>query len=427
MEKVLSYIDLAKQLLSGDFTSYEGRRTLGYPLLLILARLSPNIVWGIQMFAGLVISASLFYLAYELTGNPSVAFIAGMTYNFNLGLLFLEANLIPETETTLFMVGTVAVLAFIHRRIADKNPSWSLVASGVLAGCAVMARPQFIFLPILLGVLVGYRSWILVGKKWRVAWAKACLAASPGILMILASCAFNYVHLGHFTLSTQTGVGLMEHTIAFAELAPDRYRIMRDVLVKHRDLHLAETGRHTATWEAVPELKEVTGLSSLVDLDRELLKLSARLIADHPFRYAALVGDAWISFWLVPNPKGIEKVRPVRIAELLGRVWSFEQPLLRAANAIFLVLLGTAMFSKSFRKRTQWGFLLTAISTNVLLSSFLQAFVIGVDNARYGVTAQPLVFLLVMVAMYQLFSTQAVLQQERAQLAQAESAKGGGK
>ena len=66
----------------------------------------------------------------------------------------------------------------------------------------------------------------------------------------------------------------MEHAIAFAELAPDRYRVMRDVLVKHRDLHLAETGRHTATWEAVPELKKVTGLSSLVDLDRELLKLS---------------------------------------------------------------------------------------------------------------------------------------------------------
>jgi hypothetical protein len=219
----------------------------------------------------------------------------------------------------------------------------------------------------------------------------------------------------------------MEHTIAFAELAPDRYSVMRDVLVKHRDLHLAETGRHTATWEAVPELKKVTGLSSLVDLDRELLKLSVRLIADHPFKYAALVAEAWISFWLVPNPKGIETVRPVRMAELLALIWRFEQPLLRAVNAIFLILVTSAIVSKRFRARTQWGFVLTAISAIVLLSSLLQAFVVGVDNARYGVTAQPLIALLVIAAFYQLRKTATVVQQERAHFVQGEPSKGGGK
>src|SRR6266545_5702251 len=135
-----TYIAVAKQFLSGDFSGYEGRRTLGYPLLLILARFAPDVVWMIQMLAGLAISVCLFYMAYELTGKHGFAFLMGMTYNLNLGQLFFEANLIPETETTLFVTSTAALLALIHRRCRDRSSGWILILAGTLAGGAVMAR-----------------------------------------------------------------------------------------------------------------------------------------------------------------------------------------------------------------------------------------------------------------------------------------------
>ncbi len=396
-----TYVELAQQLVNGDLSAYEGRRTLGYPLLLILAQLSPDLVWVIQMLAGLAISACLFYIAYEVTGSPGFGCFVGMTYHLNLGQLFFEANLIPETETILFVSSTTACIALINRRFKNQAPTGViLVVAGMLAGSAVFARPQFVFLPILLGIITVYGSLTVARSRTGVALARGCLSAGPGIIMILAWSCFNFFQVGHFTLSTQTGIGLMEHTIAFIELAPERDRTVRDVLLKHRDFHLAQTGRHTATWDAIPELKTVTGLQ-LPALDRELLKLSIRLIVDHPFRYAALVGDAWISFWLVSNPKGLEEVKPAELTLLLARIWRVEHSLLRLINIIFLVFVTMAVFSGRFRHRTRWGFILTSMTAIVLVSSGLQALVIGVDNTRYGVTVQALVVLIVMTAGYQ--------------------------
>jgi hypothetical protein len=420
-----TYLELAEQLSSGDFASYEGRRTLGYPLLFILARFSPNAVWAIQMLAGLAISACLFYIVYELTGRPSFAFFAGMTYNLNLGQLFFEANLIPETETTFFVVATASLLTLIHGRFRDNRPVASvLVVAGIFAGSAVMARPQFVFLPILLGLFAGYGSLIVAKSRWGVAFARACISSGPGIFMILAWSWFNYSHVGYFTMSTHTGIGLTEHTIAFVETAPERYGILRDVLVKHRDIHIAQTGRHTATWDALPELKKVTGLR-LPDLDRELLRMSTTLILEHPSRYAVLVADAWLSFWLVSDPKGLEDVNPVVLAEMLARVWRVEHLLLRIINATFLIFVGMAIVSSGFRHWTGWGFVLTTISAIPLVSSILQALVIGVDNTRYGVTVQALIVLVVMTAAYQMLRMQVSLRRGRSLSTRSELSNGG--
>jgi hypothetical protein len=420
-----TYVELAEQLSSGDFASYEGRRTLGYPLLLILARYSPNAVWVIQMLAGLAISVCLFYIAYELTGRPSFAFFAGMTYNLNLGQLFFETNLLPETETTFFVAATASLLTFIHARFRNNGPvAYILVVAGILAGCAVMARPQFVFLPILLGIFTGYGSLIIARSRWGVAFARACLSAGPGIFMILAWSWFNYSHVGHFTMSTHTGIGLTEHTIAFAELAPERYGILRDVLVKQRDIHIAQTGRHTATWDAIPELKKVTRLR-LPDLDRELLKMSAALILEHPMRYAVLVADAWVSFWLVSDPRGLKEVNPVVLVELFAWIWSVEHPLLRIINAIFLIFVSMAIFSRRFRHWTEWGFVLTTISAVALLSSILQALVIGVDNTRYAVTVQALVVFIVITAAYQMLRMRITMRRGRSLSTLGELTNGG--
>lgn len=397
-----TYVAVAKQLLDGEFSDYEGRRTPGYPLLLILAGFSPNVVWMIQMLAGLVISACLFYVAYEVTGRASFAFLAGMTYNLNLGQLFLEASLIPETETTFFVASTAALLALIYKRFRDNGPvAYILVVASILAGSAAMARPQFVFLPLVLGIAAGYGSLMISRSSRGVASIRTGLAMMPGILMILAWSWFNYSHVGHFTMSTQTGIGLTEHTIAFAELAPERYGILREVLVKYRDLHIAQTGRHTATWDAIPELKKVTGLR-LPELNKELLKMSVTLILEHPLRYANLVADAWVSFWLVSNPKGLKEVNPVVLAELLAWIWSVEHLLLRIINAIFLIFVGIAICSSRFRHWTKWGFVLTTISAIALASSILQALVLGVDNTRYAVTVQALIVLVVITAVYQM-------------------------
>jgi hypothetical protein len=402
-----TYMELAEQILRWDFSAYEGRRTPGYPVLLLLSGQSLQCTWVLQMIAGLAISACLFYIALVLTANARFACFVGSTYNLNLGQIFFETNLIPETETTVLVCATIACLVWMQQRLRrDDRARGSALLAGILAAAAIMARPQFVFLPVIVGIAAGYLSLYIGRCSWRRVVAHTSLAMAPGVLAILAWSSFNHFQVGRFTLSTQSGIGLMEHTIAFAELAPPEYEVMRDVLVAFRDRHLAQTGRYTATWDALPALKQATGLT-LPALDRQLIKMSLSLILERPLRYLVLVADAWISFWVVSTPSSIREIRPKILASMLGAVWKLEQFILRIGNALFLGILGMAVCFKAFRLRVGWEFVHTVISAVVLSSSLLQAFVLGVDNARYGVTVQALIFFIVMIVAYRLlgFST----------------------
>jgi hypothetical protein len=264
-----------------------------------------------------------------------------------------------------------------------------------------MLRPQFIFLPVVLGA---YVIWLLRRKvKAERYWAlaSALLVVAPGLVFVLGWSYFNHVYLGRFTLSTQTGVGLTEHTIAFVEFAPQKYSEVKTVLIRYRDAHLARTGRHTATWDAVPELRQRMGVSQ-AGVDRELFNMSLALIAAHPFRYAALVWDAWVSFWLVSNPPGLRNLSFVSIGGVLSTVWHAEQLVLRAINLSFLIFVSAVTLFQRYRATIDASSILAVAI--IVPSSLLQAILLGVDNTRYGVTVQALIVVVTLIAVHRLYA-----------------------
>src|SRR5262245_26423919 len=84
-----TYTAAAKDLLAGDFSRSEGRRTPGYPLLIAVVGEAPRNIEAAQMACGILISVLLFYIVFLMTGRPGMAFLAGMTYHLNLQQLFL--------------------------------------------------------------------------------------------------------------------------------------------------------------------------------------------------------------------------------------------------------------------------------------------------------------------------------------------------
>ena len=389
-----SYMRLAAEIRSGDFSNYDGRRPPGYAAVLALAGDSSHAAWALQMVAGLVISILMFVIGVSLTGRPAWGLAFGMAYNLNLAQLFFEATLLAETIGTLFITAVVAgLLRARHGMHEGRGVSWLLVGVGVLAGAAIMTKPQFIFLPALGGVLVA-----IAGRwHWRRAVRHAALIAVPGVVMVLAWSSFNYARVGYFALSTQAGIGLMNQSLAFVELAPDRYRTVRDIYVKYRDAKVARSGLHTANWDAVPELLATTGLS-LPELSRELTSLSVHLFVNHPIRYGIGVTRAWIDFWMVPNYWRPERLSPPWLAAPLALVWRVEHVVLRALNAAFLVLCGLALVSGRVRGRANFDWRLASIAAVVLATSVVQALAEYGENARYAVSVQPLVVVAVAVA-----------------------------
>jgi len=393
-----SYRAAAQDLLEGSLSRSEGRRTPGYPLVVAIAGTTPHGIWLLQSLGGLAISALLFYIALQLTGRPGFAFAVGMTYNLNLAQLFFEATLLSESVTTLSVVAVVAVLVAALRRLREERPATALLLLlGFLAGLAILVRAQFVFLPLLLPALVAYAS---LRSRFRpgLALGNSILTVAPAAIMVLVWCAAVYAKTGYFTLSTQSGMGFSNASIGFTEYAPDRYAAIRDILVKHREARRARGAPdYNTMWEALPEIKEKTGMS-LPEVSREIQRMSIELFVAHPVKYARNVAESWISFWLAPNPWKPDQLSPGWLARPLAAIWWVEHKLLRLANALFVMLVAAVVLSRRARQRTRWDLDLTSISAVILASSVIQALPEYGASARYGVTVQALTVLVLMVA-----------------------------
>ena len=397
-----TYSDAAKDLVTGTTERDEGRRTPGYPVIFLVGGFDPNNIWLIQSALGLGTSALLFYLAFALTGRAAFAFAAGMAYNLNLSQIFFEAALLSESTTTFIAVAVAALTVNILHRLRSGGTALALLPLlGLLGGYLILLRPQFVFLILLLPVLVTYGRFRL---QLKAAFQDIGLVALPTLAMVISWCLWVYVNLGFFTLSTQTGFALANHSTGFVELAADRYATIRDIMLRYRAARL-EAGLHysNTVFDALPELRQVTGLSR-PGLAREVQAMSLDLFAKHPVKYALSVSYAWTGFWAVDNYWQLDKVSPGWLVSPLVATWWLEHKLLRMVNAAFIVLLASVLVSRAARRRISWDVECTTIGAMILLSSMVQALAEYGGNPRYGVTVQPLTLFLLMLVCYRLFA-----------------------
>jgi len=276
----------------------------------------------------------------------------------------------------------------LHGIRSGRESAARVLAVGALAAAAILVRPQFIFFGLLLPAFVLHAA---SGVRWPSgrAIALAALVAAPMVAAVLGWAAIVYVKVGHFTMSTQSGFGLVNHSIFFIEHAPARYAHVRDILLEYRAKRIADVGHPGNTiWYALPAIREATGWS-LPEASREMQKMSAEMFMEHPVRYAVGVASAWVEFWTVPA---------MWIAPSFDRLWWAEHKLLRLANLAFAFIVCGVLVSRRFREALRWDLGMTVIATMILGSCLLQALVERGAGSRYGITSQSLIVLLVMVA-----------------------------
>lgn len=384
-----TYVTAARDLISGDFSQGVGRRTPGYPLLIAAVGEHPFAMMLAQMTLGVLTSALLFAITLRMTGRPVLGFAVGLLHSLNLQQLFLEGVLATEALSTALAVLTVTALLLVLHRIRSGRESRAIVvAVGILAAAAILVRPQFLFFGLLLPAFVLYAT---TGLRWpsRRAIALAALVTAPMLAAVLGWAAVVYVKLGHFTMSTQSGFGLVNHSIFFIEHAPARYAHVRDILLEYRAKRIADVGHPGNTiWYALPAIREATGWS-LPEASREMQRMSAEMFMKHPVHYAVGVASAWIEFWTVPA---------VWIAPSLGGLWWVEHKLLRLANLAFALIVCGVVVSRRLREALRWDLSMTVIAAMILGSCLLQALVERGAGSRYGITSQSLIVLVVIVA-----------------------------
>ena len=347
------------------------------------------------MIGGLATSVLLFQLALLCTARPWFGFVTGMSLQPQPSAALSRIRDPFRKHSTLTVVAVVVATVSTCRRIREGRPYLPmLLTAGLLSGAAILVRPQFIFLLVLLPMAIGIASW-KPGIAHRRVLADAALAAAPPLIVIFAWSSFVFGKTGFFALSTQSGLGLVNHSVAFVELAPERYATTRDILLRYREIKLAEQGHYGNTgWLALPEIRRVTGMS-LPETSRELQRMSVELFIAHPIRYARTVVSSWIDFWAVPIVWEPERISPSALAPPLQAVWWVEHKLLRLANLVFFVLVCSVLLSRRARNLMRWDLDMTIVSALILFSSVLQALADYGAGSRYAVTVQTLVIAVV--------------------------------
>jgi hypothetical protein len=393
-----TYLSAARDLIAGDFSRSEGRRTPGYPLLIAALGEVPWKIVLVQESLGVCTSVMLFFIALRLTGRQGLAFAAGLTYDLSLQQLFLEAVLLTEPFTTFLIALTVLALLVTLQRLRVRGSALGLVLlTGMCGAAAIMVRPQFVFLLLLLPPVMAYG---VSGLQWRSRGAllHATLAALPMMLAVLTWAKIVQEQTGYFTMSTQSGFGLVNHSVEFIELAPERYATVRDILLTHRAERIAAAGHAGNTvWYAWPDIRQATGWS-LPEASRQLQRMSVQMFAEHPLLYAQSVAAAWLEFWTVPIIWTPERIEPLWLARSLEDVWWVEHKTLRLCNFFFVLLATAALVSRSVRRAVSWDLPATAISALILCSSLLQAIADRGAGSRYGMTTEALVVLILIVS-----------------------------
>jgi len=400
------YEKLAKEIVSWDFSNYDGARTPIYPLMLILGFFRWKIIWLIQLSFGAANVLLVYLITYKATRNDKFSFWAGVIYNLTLVLLFFESNLLTETLCIFFLL--LIVLSFQkisednQQRKASKNRNYIYLSTVI--SLATLTRPTFayIFLLVLFFLIYDYKKNKNTGS---FLLKKIALYFIPFILLVGGWSMFNKIKVDYFGPTTLTGFHFIEHSGAFIEYAPDSYSDIKNIYLKYREIKINETGEQTCTiYMAYPEIQAVKKYS-VAQVSKDLTALSFWLFYHYPDLYFKSLLRAYMDFWCLPNFVDywdLTKVRFRFLASFLKYAVKVELYLWIGINFIFIIIFLYNIYLFFRKKTSPVNTIILLLSSSVIALSIIQALVQYGDNWRFNVAVKPYIILALVLTIYSL-------------------------
>ena len=393
-----TYVQLAKNILTKGFSTYNATRTPGYPAFLAL---TGDGAYFAQLLLGLLTTLLFFYLGLKLSGRAWFGALAALLHTLNLGQLFFEATLLTETLTT-FLV-TAAFAGAIT--LKTENPFFLRLLlfaflAGLAAALAGMVRPLFAFLPFLLSSFYFLLSNFPLQKRILFSF----VAVLPAV--IIFGWWLNFVDTNYKIVSFDTigGFRWLNHTGEYFELVPDEYAVIRDTYLKYRDAKIAETGTQTnAVWDAMDELQKNSKMGFYA-LSRELTSISMDLIREHPDLYLKNVISGWWMFWWAAVYWSADALTTPALMPIFRLLIFVERGLMILANLAFLAVSLTVIFWKKIRTALEMSPFLWLALASIWAASVAQTLLDHGDNPRYLVPLQTLVIVIMAWWSLQIFS-----------------------
>jgi 4-amino-4-deoxy-L-arabinose transferase-like glycosyltransferase len=287
---------------TGTFTRYpdyvtfvpEVIRTPGYPVFVAAVYRLFGVGNDVAVtVAQAFVFASICLLAYAIArrvASERVGVVAAAMTALFSPLPHFAALVLTELWTT--FVATAAMLMCV--RAVQRKRLFDFAAAGVLLSAATLVRPAFVLLPFFLAI--GVPLLVRAERHARAlrGWAVLALAAS---LTLLPWFAYNYVHLGQFTLSPAGGVGRGLWEGAWQGRWPGRVQAQLTEIATEesdptqRDARAAGVAAATghAAGPMIQYVREWRDIHDVWDTPRDPLERArARVFADQLYLRAAL-------------------------------------------------------------------------------------------------------------------------------------------
>jgi len=386
-----TYIALAQRIATMNFDGFDGFRTPGYPLLLLLGGQNQQVVWLLQSLLGIATALFLFGLTLRQTGSRLAALIAALGCGLSINLIFSEASILTEALSAFLIVVTVFLCAALSTRQASDFRS--SLALGCVVSLAGLTRPLLLLLIPLCLLFLLLRPGTASDRRTALGFLL------PPALLIGGWSAVVWNATGWFTPTISTGYSLTRHSGAFFELVPDEDAQLRDIYLRHRAA-AAETNTSPGNtiWQAKDEMRQATGLNAAA-LSKELTRISLALFAAHPRLYLQSVGQAWRKFWESKIVWQRDRISDERLRETALWLWGRQWTLLRAAKrALLPALLLYVVYIFAGQSRIA---AVPLLSLAVIGSaSLVQALLEYGENDRYALPFQPLIVFVVVAAIF---------------------------
>lgn len=384
------YIYLAERLHSFNLSGYEGQRSPGYPLLILLAGFSDVVVVILQALAGigtLIVS----YKTMSLFGMRKERILTiTLLLSLYLPAVFFEFAILTEI-LTLFVLSLVFYFYF---RQYKKNgiSSINFLIISLLCAYLVLIKPFYIFLPVLLMAFL-----LINNKSLKTVWKGCAFLLLIPLFVFLGWSYINKGNTGYFVSSTFYGFNLSQTCVSFAEKTTPEYQKVGEIYAKYRDNRTSDKEEAMVIWEAYPELQEETGLS-FPDLSNMLYNYSIVTIKNNPVAYLKQVFVSWCDFWKTSLYWEQQSFGVSGANDAIQYICYLERVLLQLIKILFVILIPVNIVCSVRRKEISPQLIISVI---VLVASILQALSTYGTNSRYSFPFEILIVISVTLNYFQ--------------------------
>jgi len=382
-----SYFRLAKKLSTMSLEGYDGKRSPGYPLLILFAFGKVKLAVVYQFLIGTICSIVWYktLINFKFSAKQSL-YVAIFLQSF-LNVFFYETAILLES-LSLFCV-SVVIYYITHPKYKNGGTIKQELVLGLILGFLVLIKPFFAYIPFLIYGLFTLKEF----RVNRLISKKLILLVFP-LVVYFGWSYINKLNTGYFVSTTFLGLNLAQNCVYFAEKAPEEYQWIGKPYAKYRDKTIAEE-RDVAMsiWNAYGEGKAFDHYNlSFEELSHEFGEFAKATIAANPKDYIKqVVLRSGFDFWKPSIDWNQDNFRFNSAFQIFSTIWAIQQVILIGITIAFICISVIIVF-RSFKKRE--------IDMTVILISFvltpaiLQALVTYGTNSRYS---YPFDFIMVFV------------------------------